>query len=201
MPQWPRKFFLATTVAKPGGSTSYAGKLGPARQQLLASTSTTLQASSPLLFEFLMFSNNTGFQVSGGSFYSVAGDVNLQINAPPVAGHPEEPRTIPDGQSLDGGFSGDTRPSDRSERRFAPYGRRFEWYSAPIFEATTDTSSRPRLQDIVHIATPNFNHHIYEAPGTLALLFCGRVESDTRRAFASLRQHLRVSIFRYPYSG
>ncbi|KAJ7618014.1 hypothetical protein FB45DRAFT_216866 [Roridomyces roridus] len=89
-----------------------------------------------------MFINSTGLQFSGGSFYSVAGDVNLQINAPPaIPGHAEGLCAVQDRESLDEGSSGDTRRRDRRRSRFAPY----------------DTSARPQLQEMVHIATPNVN--------------------------------------------
>ncbi|KAJ7617903.1 hypothetical protein FB45DRAFT_216065 [Roridomyces roridus] len=94
-----------------------------------------------------MFNNSAGFQFNGGSFYSVAGDVNLRVDAPPVASSALEARSIGDRESLNQGFNGNTQQRD-GQRRFLP----------------RDTSARARLQEMVHISTPNVNH-IYQATG------------------------------------
>ncbi|KAJ7609905.1 hypothetical protein FB45DRAFT_340269 [Roridomyces roridus] len=136
-----------------------------------------------------MFHNNAGFHFSGGRFYSVAGDVNLQINTVAGAGHPEEPRTIQDRDSLDEGFDGDI------QRRFAPHSTTSERYSTATIQAAADTFVRPCLEDMVHIATSNVNH-IYQATGLDTLHRHAVVEAmyDSAESFPQPRCHPETRI-------
>ncbi|KAJ7618006.1 hypothetical protein FB45DRAFT_216791 [Roridomyces roridus] len=135
-----------------------------------------------------MFNNSTGLQFNGARFYTVAGDVNMQINTLDGAGHPDTTRdyhpeglrAIQDGNSLgEGPSSGNIRRMDRRERRFAPY----------------DTLARPHLQDMVHIATKNVNH-IYQGTGLDTLHRHAATEAmyDSAESFPQPRCHPETRI-------